>query len=49
MSAAPDSYDICRRCYRRLTEADDYDPIHGALCEECKETEVKYIVPENNA
>lgn len=32
-----DSYDICRRCYRRLTEADDRDLVNGALCEDCKE------------
>ena len=37
--SASDSYDVCRRCYRRLTEADDYDPVNGALCEDCKKME----------
>jgi hypothetical protein len=37
--SSPDSYDICRVCSRRLTEADDYDPENGALCEDCKNGE----------
>jgi len=35
--SAPDSYDICRRCYTRLGEGDDRDTENGALCADCKE------------
>lgn len=39
--SAPDSYDICRRCYTRLGEGDDSDSINGALCADCKEVVAK--------